>query len=167
MKDDPLPKWGLILVGLIVISPLTNTVAHISDFTLLNENNYTEEAITVGVGQSGFISDTLGSFIPSATLASLGDTFNEYHSVRYKGVRMSEILTCLWLDESSYGKYMYGDYYNGKPLAYGHFQIWLHMHPEVSYNCAMSLECSAEYTADEILAGRGWQWANFDSCLER
>jgi uncharacterized Zn-finger protein len=33
-------------------------------------------------------------------------------------------------------------------LAYGHFQIWLHLHPEVSYDCAMDLDCSARYTAN-------------------
>ena len=163
MTDDPLLKLGLILVSFVLISPLANTP--ISDFTLLNEGNYEEDAITLNIGQSGFVSGSLTSFVPSATLASLGDPFNEYHSVRYKGVRMSEILTCLWLDESSYGRYMYGDYYNGKPLAYGHFQIWLHIHPEVNYECAMDLDCSARYTADEILEGRGWQWTNFKSCL--
>ncbi|MFA5452699.1 MAG: hypothetical protein WC248_03925 [Candidatus Methanomethylophilaceae archaeon] len=141
-----------ILLSLL-ITPITHRVT---------EYQLPETETSQQVFLGGFDSPTL----PQKSLGSLtGSVLDSYSQEWYQGVRMSELLDCLWLNESSRGARMYGDYWNGKPLAYGHYQIWLHIHPEVSYDCAMDLECSAAYTADEIRAGRLWQWTRYDYCL--
>jgi hypothetical protein len=77
---------------------------------------------------------------------------------------MAELLDCIWFKESSRGQNMFGDYRNGKPMAFGHFQIWLKYHP-VSYDCAMDFECSAEFTEQKIREGQGYLWTTYKGCL--
>ena len=79
-------------------------------------------------------------------------------------IEMAELLDCIWFKESSRGQNMFGDYRNGKPQAFGHFQIWLKYHP-VSYDCAMDFQCSAEYTEQKIREGQGHLWTVYKSCL--
>lgn len=79
---------------------------------------------------------------------------------------MSEMLICLWENESSFGTDMYGDYRNGIPMAYGHFQIWISLHP-VTYECAMDLSCSAQYVIEQIELGNGRLWTPYEDCLSK
>jgi hypothetical protein len=152
MTSDPLSNRGyLIAVSLLLIALMAPNTINISDYEL-PELNYTTPQIFIGQFES-----------PTLPQKALGAKMELY----FGGVRMSELLDCLWLQESSRGIQMYGDYYNGKPLAYGHYQIHLWQHPKVSYECAMDYECSTAYVIDEILAGRGWQWTDFNDCLTK
>ena len=78
---------------------------------------------------------------------------------------MTDLIMCLWEKESSFGTQMYGDYRNGKPMAYGHFQIWLKYHP-VTYECAMDFDCSSQFVIEQVKAGNGKLWSPYSMCLE-
>lgn len=77
---------------------------------------------------------------------------------------MERLLDCMWDRESTRGKNLYGDYYNGIPRAYGHYQIWLKYHP-IGYDCAMDYDCARDYTRRMIEAGRGEEWTSYEECL--
>lgn len=155
MTEEPPLKWGYLAIAILawaLIAPTTR----VTDYKLPAVENH----------PSIFLYKFDSPTLPQKSLGSLtGSVLDNYSQEWYQGVRMSELLDCLWLNESSRGVRMYGDYWNGKPLAYGHYQIHLWQHPTVSYECAMDLECSTAYTANEIRAGRIWQWTKHDYCL--
>jgi len=149
MNEEPLLTRGVIGLAILLSLLITPITHRVTEYQLPE----TETSQQVFLG--GFDSPTL----PQKTLASLEE---EWH----RGVRMSALLDCLWLEESSRGVNMYGDYWKGKPLAYGHFQIHLWQHPTVSYECAMDLECSAKYVVHEVFQNRGWQWTPYERCIK-
>jgi hypothetical protein len=77
---------------------------------------------------------------------------------------MERLLDCIAENESSNGKNLYGDYRNGIPMAYGHYQIWLKYHP-IGYDCAMDYDCARDYTRRMIEAGRGGEWTSYKDCI--
>ena len=97
---------------------------------------------------------TLGDF------SGLDDINDLKELIREKYPDKSEVLICMWEKESSFGIKMVGDH----GLAIGHFQIHLDKHP-VSYDCAMDLECSANYTSQMIDKGFGYLWTSYKDCL--
>ena len=158
MTDDPLSRKGYRALAIILLawSIMTPKITQITDYKLPELDHFAPQLFVGQFDSPTILQKSLGSLT--------GSTIDDYSQEWYEGVRMSELLDCLWFNESSRGKYMYGDYWNGKPLAYGHYQVWLHIH-DISYACAMDLECSTQYTAAEIRAGRGWQWSQYDYCL--
>lgn len=80
--------------------------------------------------------------------------------IREKHPDKADLLICMWNKESTMGLKMIGDH----GLAIGHFHIHINVHP-VSYECAMDLECSADYTSRMIDAGEGHLWTSFKKCL--
>jgi len=77
----------------------------------------------------------------------------------------SDLVDCVWKRESSRGKNMFGDYKNGEPRAYGHFQIWLSVHP-ITYECAMDFECSSNYFKKKVSEGKGYLWTTYEECIK-
>jgi len=73
------------------------------------------------------------------------------------------LIDCVWKGESTRGKKMFGDYKNGVPMAYGHFQIWLSEHP-VTYECAMDFDCSSSYFLKKVREGQGELWTTYKNC---
>ena len=157
MNEEPLLIRGVIGLAILLSLLITPITHRVTEYQLPE----TETSQQVFLG--GFDSPTL----PQKSLGSLtGSVLDSYSQEWYQGVRMSELLDCLWLNESSRGARMYGDYWNGKPLAYGHYQIHLWQHPTVSYNCAMDLECSTKYVVHEVFQNRGWQWTPYERCIK-
>jgi len=115
-----------------------------------------ERESTLIYSDKHFIQAVTPAYYPNPQIFGLmlGGTDNE----------MAELLDCIWFKESSRGQNMFGDYRNGKPQAFGHFQIWLKYHP-VSYECAMDFECSAAFTEQKIREGKGHLWTVYKSCL--
>jgi len=74
------------------------------------------------------------------------------------------IADCVWNKESSRGQNMFGDYRDGVPMAYGHFQIWLSLHL-ITYECAMDYNCSLSYFLKEVRMGNGELWTTYKGCL--
>ena len=75
------------------------------------------------------------------------------------------VMDCVWREESTRGLEMFGDYRNGVPMAYGHFQIWLSRHP-ISYDCAMDYECSSSYFLKMVREDKGYLWTTYEDCVE-
>lgn len=80
---------------------------------------------------------------------------------------MERLLDCIAEKESSNGKNLYGDYRNGRPTSFGAYQWRVHLHPEVSYDCAMDYWCAREKTREAIERGFGWWWTSSDDCLQK
>lgn len=83
--------------------------------------------------------------------------------VREKYPELADLLICMWGKESSYGTQMIGD----KGMAYGHFQIWLSLHKDVTYNCSMDFLCSLNWTAKKVQEGKGRLWSTYSKCLNK
>ena len=78
---------------------------------------------------------------------------------------MERLLDCIAEKESSNGKNLYGDYRNGVPTSFGAYQWRIHLHPQVSYDCAMDYDCARAYTRRMIEVGRGGEWTSYNDCL--
>lgn len=78
---------------------------------------------------------------------------------------MERLLDCLAEKESSNGKNLYGDYRNGVPTSFGAYQWRIHLHPQVSYDCAMDYDCARQKTREAIEQGFGWWWTSYNDCL--
>jgi hypothetical protein len=73
---------------------------------------------------------------------------------------IASLLDCMWFKESHRG----ADKRRGDGgLAYGHFQIHIDKHP-VSEACALDFECSLDYTAQMVMAGKGYLWSSYYPC---
>ena len=98
----------------------------------------------------------IGKYIPPVrpqTLATIVDD------------EMERLLDCLAEKESSNGKNLYGDYRNGVPTSFGAYQWRVHLHPQVSYDCAMDYDCARQKTMEAIEQGFGWWWTSYKECL--
>ena len=73
---------------------------------------------------------------------------------------MAELLDCIWFNESGRGTRMIGDY----GMAFGHYQWWLSLHPDMTYDCAMDYDCSTKKTAEAIEAGHSSWWTTYSRC---
>jgi len=78
---------------------------------------------------------------------------------------MERLLDCIAENESSNGKNLYGDYRNGVPTSFGAYQWRVHLHPQVSYDCAMDYDCAREKAREAIEQGFGWWWTSYNDCL--
>jgi len=78
---------------------------------------------------------------------------------------MERLLDCIAEKESSNGKNLYGDYRNGVPTSFGAYQWRVHLHPQVSYDCAMDYDCAREKAREAIKQGFGWWWTSYKECL--
>jgi hypothetical protein len=78
---------------------------------------------------------------------------------------MERLLDCLAKKESSNGKNLYGDYRNGVPTSFGAYQWRVHLHPQVSYDCAMDYDCARQKTREAIEQGFGWWWTSYKDCI--
>ena len=78
---------------------------------------------------------------------------------------MERLLDCIAEKESSNGKNLYGDYRNGVPTSFGAYQWRVHLHPQVSYDCAMDYNCAREKAREAIEQGFGWWWTSYNDCL--
>ena len=78
---------------------------------------------------------------------------------------MERLLDCIAENESSNGKNLYGDYRNGVPTSFGAYQWRVHLHPQVSYDCAMDYDCAREKAREAIEQGFGWWWTSYKDCI--
>ena len=77
----------------------------------------------------------------------------------------SEVLLCMWEKESSYGKHLFGDFWNGKPRAIGHYQVWIDKH-SIDYQCAIDFNCSTEFVYQMLKEGKGNLWTTYGKCVQ-
>ncbi len=78
--------------------------------------------------------------------------------------KQAELIDCVWKAESSRGQNLFGDYREGVPQAFGHFQVWLIYHP-ITYECSMDFDCSSAYFLEMVEQGKGKMWTTYNNCL--
>jgi len=91
----------------------------------------------------------------------------EYNADELTNEELENVLDCMYFEESSNGKNLYGDHLNGVPRAFGNYQIWLSVHPDVSYECAFDYKCSRDWTKKQILAHHERWWPSYSKCKNK
>ena len=110
----------------------------------------------------------IGKYTPPVRPQALATIVDDHLAGAGKMVAddMERLLDCIAEKESSNGKNLYGDYRNGVPTSFGAYQWRVHLHPQVSYDCAMDYDCAREKAREAIEQGFGWWWTTFSPCLK-
>lgn len=168
MEPDPKRRGfiSLFFITLSLFSQINYKAPEIIPFSPNGENG--QELVEIEKNLLTIQDNTLQAIVPLSIerpriLASRTEIDYYQELIKKKYPEKANLLICLWERESSKGRNMYGDFRNGEPMAFGHFQVWLKYHP-ISYECSMDLECSLQFTAEMIEKGYGRLWTPYNRC---